>query len=107
MTTKSDDISQLAPEFQKLTTDMLFGDIWKRPGLNQRDKSLITVTILAATNRIEQIDYHLGLALKNGVNKEELVATLTHVAFYAGWPSAHTGLVHLNRVLEQRVAQKQ
>jgi 4-carboxymuconolactone decarboxylase len=102
MATTTDDISTLAPEFQELTKDLLFGDIWKRPGLSARDKSLVTVTILATASRIEQIDYHLGLALDNGLTKEELVAALTHTAFYAGWPAAYTGLVHLNRVLEQR-----
>ena len=105
MAVASDDISQLAPDFQKLTKEMLFGDIWKRPGLSARDKSLIVVTILATTNRIEQIDYHLGFALDNGLTKDELVAALTHIAFYAGWPSAFTGLTHLNQVLEQRASQ--
>jgi 4-carboxymuconolactone decarboxylase len=102
----SNDLSGIAPEFTKLTQDLLFGDIWKRPGLSQRDKSLITVTVLATLNRPEQIDFHLNKALENGLTQEELVAAMTHTAFYAGWPSAHSGLLHLKTVLEKRKAQK-
>ena len=102
----SNDLSVIAPEFTKLTQDLLFGDIWKRPGLSQRDKSLITVTVLATLNRPEQIDFHLNKAVENGLTQEELVAAMTHIAFYAGWPSAHSGLLHLKSVLEKRKAQK-
>lgn len=100
-----DDISILAPEFVKLTKEMLFGDIWKRTELSQRDKSLVTITVLAALNRMEQIDYHLGFGLDNGLTEQEIVAVLTHIAFYAGWPSAMSGLTHFKKVLEQRKAQ--
>jgi 4-carboxymuconolactone decarboxylase len=96
-----DDMEALAPEFAKLTRDFLFGDIWERPGLSKRDKSLITVTCLVALNRIEQVDYHLNKALENGITKEELVAALTHIAFYAGWPTAASGFGHLKEVLDQ------
>src|ERR1700747_881277 len=81
-----DEISSIAPEFTKLSKDFLFGDIWKRPELSQRDKSLVTITTLAALNRIEQIDFHLALGLDNGLTEEEIIAALTHIAFYAGWP---------------------
>jgi len=96
------DLSTIAPQFTKLTQDFLFGDIWKRPELSQRDKSLITVSVLAALNRIEQIEYHLNRGLDNGLTQEELVAAMTHIAFYAGWPSAHSGLTHLVNVLQKR-----
>jgi 4-carboxymuconolactone decarboxylase len=98
---KADDLKAIAPEFAKLTQDFLFGDIWQRPGLSQRDKSLITVTCLVALNRIEQVDFHLAKAFENGLTKEELVAAITHIAFYAGWPSAHSGFIHLKKVIEQ------
>lgn len=101
-----DEISTLAPEFVKLTKEMVFGDIWKRPELSQRDKSLVTITTLAALNRIEQIDYHLGFGLDNGLTEQEIIAALTHIAFYAGWPSAVSGLSHFKRVLEERKAGK-
>ncbi len=97
-----DDLKAVAPEFAKLTEEFLFGDIWKRPGLSQRDKSLITVTCLVALNRIEQVDFHLKKAFENGLTKEELVAAITHIAFYAGWPTAASGFVHLKTVLETK-----
>jgi 4-carboxymuconolactone decarboxylase len=97
----TDDLKAIAPEFAKLTQDFLFGDIWKRPGLSQRDKSLITVTCLVALNRIEQVDFHLKKAFENGLTKEELVAANTHMAFYAGWPAAASGFGHLKKVMDQ------
>ncbi len=98
----TDDLAAVAPEFAKLTQEFLFGDIWKRPGLSQRDKSLITVTCLVALNRIEQIEFHLKKAFENGLTKEELVAAITHIAFYAGWPTAASGFSHLKKVLDQK-----
>ncbi len=98
----TDDLAAVAPEFAKLTQEFLFGDIWKRPGLSQRDKSLITVTCLVALNRIEQIEFHLKKAFENGITKEELVAAITHIAFYAGWPTAASGFSHLKKVLDQQ-----
>ncbi len=97
----TDDLKTVAPEFAKLTQNFLFGDIWKRPGLSQRDKSLITVTCLVALNRIEQIDFHLKRAFDNGLTKEELVAALTHIAFYAGWPTAVSGFTRLKNLLDK------
>ena len=96
------DWKNLAPEFAKLTEDFLFGDIWKRPGLSQRDKSLITVTCLVSLNRIEQVDFHLKKAFENGLTKEELVAAITHIAFYAGWPTAASGFGHLKKIIDQQ-----
>ncbi len=96
-----DDFKAVAPEFAELTQDLLFGDIWKRPGLSQRDKSLITVTCLIALNRIEQVEFHLKKAFENGLTKEELVAAITHIAFYAGWPTAASGFSHLKKVIDQ------
>lgn len=96
-----DDLKAIAPEFGKLTQDFLFGDIWKRPGLSQRDKSLITVTCLVALNRIEQVEIHLEKAFENGLTKEELVAAITHIAFYAGWPTAASAFSHLKKVIDQ------
>ena len=98
----SDDLKAIAPDFAQLTQDVLFGDIWKRPPLSPRDKSLITVTCLVALNRIEQVEFHLKKAFDNGLTKEELVAAITHIAFYAGWPTAASGLNHLKNVLDQK-----
>jgi 4-carboxymuconolactone decarboxylase len=98
----TDDLKAIAPEFAKLTQDFLFGDIWERPPLPQRDKSLITITCLVALNRLEQIDFHLKKGFENGLTKEEIVAAITHIAFYAGWPTAASGINHLKKVIEQK-----
>jgi len=98
----TDELKDLAPDYAQLTQDVLFGDVWKRPPLSQRDKSLITVTVLVALNRIEQVEFHLKKAFENGLTKEELVAAITHIAFYAGWPTAASGLSHLKKVLDQK-----
>lgn len=97
-----DELRAVAPEFATLTQDLLFDDIWKRPGLSQREKSLITVTCLVALNRIEHVEFHLKKALDNGLTKEELVAAITHIAFYAGWPTAASAFRHLKKVLDQQ-----
>lgn len=96
-----DDLKAVAPEFAELTQDFLFGDIWERPGLSKRDKSLITVTCLVALNRIEQVELHLKKALENGLTQDELVAAITHIAFYAGWPASVSGFGHLKTIMDE------
>ena len=76
------------PKLAELTDKVLFGDVWERPGLSKRDRSLITVAALIALNRPEQLRHHLQRARENGVSKEEVVEAITHLAFYAGWPNA-------------------
>jgi 4-carboxymuconolactone decarboxylase len=93
-------LGDLAPKMVQLTDDVLFGDVWAREGLSPRDRSLITVAVLAATYRPGQLDSHLKLALTNGVTQAELVEALTHIAFYAGWPSSMAGLVQLKGIVE-------
>jgi 4-carboxymuconolactone decarboxylase len=80
----------IVPKLIDLTEKVLFGDVWERPGLSKRDRSLITVAALVALYRPEQLRAHLGRALQNGVTKDELSELMTHLAFYAGWPSAIT-----------------
>jgi len=72
----------------ELTDHVLFGDVWERPGLSKRDRSLATVSALVAMNRPDQLRSHLALARENGLTQEELIEAITHLAFYAGWPSA-------------------
>ncbi len=85
-------IGELAPKLVELTEKVLFGDVWERPELSKRDRSLVTVTALISLNRTEQLRFHLEKALENGVTKEELVEVITHVAFYAGWPNAMSAI---------------
>src|SRR5438093_1656984 len=81
-------IGDFAPKLAELTDDVLYGDVWERPELSKRDRSLITVAALIALNRPDQLRAHLLKARENGVTREELVETITHLAFYTGWPNA-------------------
>ena len=81
-------IGDFAPKLVELTDRVLFGDVWERPGLSKRDRSLITVAALIALNRPEQLRFHLDKALENGLKEEELIEVITHLAFYSGWPNA-------------------
>lgn len=82
----------VAPALANLTDTVLFGDVWQRPGLSPRDRSLVTISSLIALYRINELPYHLGLALENGVTRDEIIETITHLAFYSGWPTASTAL---------------
>ena len=86
--TKEIPLAEFAPKLSELTRNVLFGDVWERPELAKRDRSLITVAALVALNRPEQLRFHLGKALENGLKKEELIEVITHLAFYSGWPTA-------------------
>jgi 4-carboxymuconolactone decarboxylase len=81
-------IGDVAPKLADLTDEVLFGDIWERPQLSKRDRSLITCAALVATGKTEQMTFHFPRAIENGVTREELVELITHLAFYVGWPSA-------------------
>ena len=93
-------LGDIAPKFAELTDEVLFGDVWARPGLSQRDRSLITVAALVALYRTDQMAFHIGRALENGVTKDELTEAITHLAFYAGWPNAMTGMITAKDVVE-------
>lgn len=85
-------VGDVAPKLAELTDDVLFGDIWERPGLAKRDRSLITVATLVALYRTNELPGHLRRALDNGVTRDELVELITHLAFYAGWPTAMSAM---------------
>jgi len=95
-------VGDIDPKLAELTDKVLFGDVWERPGLSKRDRSLITVTALIVLNRPDQLRSHLGRALDNGVSKEELTETITHLAFYAGWPAAVSAVPILRDVLQAK-----
>ena len=102
MTTQpSGDWSQLNPKLRELTDQVLFGDVWERPGLSKRDRSLITVATLVAGYRTNELPFHLQRALENGVTRAELAEVITHLAFYAGWPAANTAVTIARQVLQQ------
>jgi 4-carboxymuconolactone decarboxylase len=91
-----------APKLAELTDTVLYGDIWERPQLSKRDRSLITVAALVALNRPDQLRSHLALARRNGVTEEELIETITHLAFYAGWPNAVTAVSVAKEVFQRK-----
>jgi 4-carboxymuconolactone decarboxylase len=94
-------IGDIAPKLAELTEQVLFGDIWERPGLSKRDRSVITVASLVALNRTEQLRFHLQRALENGVAKDEIVELITHLAFYSGWPTAMSAMLVAKDVFQQ------
>jgi 4-carboxymuconolactone decarboxylase len=94
-------IGDFAPKLVELTDEVLFGDIWERPGLSKRDRSLITVTALVAFYRTDQLAFHLRRALDNGLTADELIEAITHLAFYTGWPNAMTAITTLKTIAEQ------
>ncbi|MBA4011102.1 MAG: carboxymuconolactone decarboxylase family protein [Phenylobacterium sp.] len=85
-------MGDVAPKLAELTDEVLLGDVWERPGLSKRDRSLVTVAALVALNRPEQLRSHIALARRNGVTEEEIVEAITQLAFYAGWPNAITAV---------------
>ena len=95
-------MGDIAPKLAELTDDVLFGDVYERPGLSQRDRSLITVSALLALDRPSQLKSHIGRALDHGVTQEELVEVITQLAFYAGWPCAINAVTALRSVIEER-----
>ena len=88
MTSARSAMEVVAPRLAELTGELVYDDIWERTELSKRDRSLVTVAVLIATYRTNQLRLHIGRALENGVTKEEIGEVITHLAFYAGWPCA-------------------
>ncbi|TCL77877.1 MULTISPECIES: carboxymuconolactone decarboxylase family protein [unclassified Rathayibacter] len=97
-------VGDFAPKIVQLTDDVLFGDVWERPELSPRDRSLITVSALIMGGNAEQLPGHLSRALENGVTQNELIETITHLAFYAGWPKALSAVTVAKKVLGDTAA---
>jgi 4-carboxymuconolactone decarboxylase len=92
-------IGDTAPKLAELTDDVLFGDVWERPELSKRDRSLITCAALVATGKTEQMSFHFPRAIENGVTPAELIEMITHLAFYVGWPSAMSAVAKAKELL--------
>ncbi|QDQ84546.1 carboxymuconolactone decarboxylase family protein [Paraburkholderia megapolitana] len=88
----------VAPKLAELSDEILFGDIWERPQLSRRDRSLVTCAALVAQGKTEQMSFHFPRAIENGVTHAELVELVTHLAFYAGWPNAMSAVTKLNEL---------
>jgi 4-carboxymuconolactone decarboxylase len=93
--------ADIAPELQRLTDEVLFGEVWERGELSKRDRSLVTVAALVALYRTNELPHHLKRALDNGVTKAELTELITHLAFYSGWPTAATAVGIARKAFEE------
>jgi 4-carboxymuconolactone decarboxylase len=82
----------IAPKLAEITDKVLFGDVWTDDALSPRDRSLVTITTLVALYRHNELGFHLGKGLENGLTRDEIIAAITHTAFYAGWPAAMTAV---------------
>lgn len=91
----------IAPRLTEISDTVLFDDVWRRPGLNPRDRSLITVASLVSLYRVNELPFHLGKALENGVTREEIIEMVTHLAFYSGWPTASSALSVIRQVFNE------
>jgi len=99
-TAARESFGDVAPALAEYTDKVLFGDVWRRPSLGPRDRSLITVASLVALYRSNELPFHLKRALENGVTRDELIELITHLAFYSGWPTANTALAIARRVFD-------
>jgi len=97
-----EDVRSVAPALDKYTQDRLLGDVWKRPGLNSRDRSIVTLAALIARDQTIEMPYHFNLALDNGVKPSEISGIITHLAFYAGWANAMAAVAVARDVFAER-----
>jgi 4-carboxymuconolactone decarboxylase len=104
MSPSKNPLADFAPKLVEITEKVLFGDVWERPQLSKRDRSLITCAALVALGKTEQMNFHFPRAIENGVTQEELVELITHLAFYAGWPSAMSAAAKAKELFSKRGA---
>ena len=86
--TKAQTVYEFIPKLGELRDNVLFGDVWEHGDLSKRDRSLVTISVLASHYRTAELKGHLQRALDNGVTKDEIKGMITHIAFYSGWPTA-------------------
>jgi 4-carboxymuconolactone decarboxylase len=101
MSTTKNPLADFAPKLVEITEKVLFGDVWERPQLSKRDRSLITCAALVALGKTEQMDFHFPRAIENGVTGEEIIELITHLAFYAGWPNAMSAGARAKELLKR------
>jgi 4-carboxymuconolactone decarboxylase len=98
----SQQFGTVVPGIVQYTTDVLFRDLWLRPDLAPRDRSLVTVSALIASGHVGQIPYHLNRAMDAGLTQAQAAEVITHLAFYAGWPTAFSALPVAKEVFDKR-----
>ena len=99
---KSDDVRTVAPALEKYSQEVILGDLWKRPGLSRRDRSIVTVSALIANGQTAQLTPHLNRAMDNGLTQTEASETITQLAFYVGWPNVFSAMPVAKDVFEKR-----
>ncbi|MBB6242401.1 MULTISPECIES: carboxymuconolactone decarboxylase family protein [unclassified Rhodanobacter] len=92
----------ISPGVVHYTSEVVFHNLWLRPGLAPRDRSLVTVSALIANGQVAQIPYHLNRAMDNGLTKAQVGEVLTHLEFYAGWPNVFSAIPVVKDVLAKR-----
>ncbi len=97
-----EDVRKVAPALEAYTQNRLLGEVWKRPGLAPRDRSIVTLAALIARNQTIEMPYHFNLALDNGVKPREISEIITHLAFYAGWANAMSAVAVVKDVFAAR-----
>jgi 4-carboxymuconolactone decarboxylase len=97
-----EDVRAVAPALEKYRDNTVLGDVWKRPGLGPRDRSIVTLAALVARNQAAEMPFYLGLALDNGVKPAEISELITHLAFYSGWGNAMAAIAVAKDVFAQR-----
>ncbi|WP_027351762.1 carboxymuconolactone decarboxylase family protein [Halotalea alkalilenta] len=100
--TVEENVAPIAPELARYTDEVLFADLWRRPDLAPRDRSLITMAALIARGQLDQVPFHLNRAMDSGLTQTQAVEAVTHLAFYAGWPRAMSALPVLQSVFTER-----
>ena len=91
--------SDIAPHLTEISDRVLFDDVWQRPGLSRRDRSLVTISALIALYRTNELPFHMKKALENDVTRAEIIEVITHLAFHSGWPTESTALTIARQVL--------
>ena len=97
-----DNVRDFIPKLIEMTEDVVYGDVWERPGLSKRDRSLLGVSALSAMGRERQMAGHFNRALDNGLSVDEIKEIITHLALYSGWPTAMTAATIFKEVVEKR-----
>ena len=91
----------VVPALADYTDKVLFGDLWERPNLSPRDRSLVTIACLISMYRHNELPFHLKKGIENGLTRDEIAETITHLAFYGGWPVANTAMPVARKVFEE------
>ncbi|MDE1146581.1 MAG: carboxymuconolactone decarboxylase family protein [Azospirillaceae bacterium] len=97
-----DDIRAVSPALEKYTKGMLLDELWHRPGLSPRDRSIVTLAVLITRGQTVELPYHVNLALDNGVKPAEISEIVTHLAFYSGWANATGAIAPIKQVFDRR-----